>query len=101
MADAKISALPAAENLTGAVVPIVQDGANKKAAAALFGGAAPALRHAWASPYSYCGTAPADSADDAEVWTISRIEMAADGSVVATLTVEDVAWDDRLTATYA
>lgn len=36
MADLKISQLPEADNLSGAVVPIVQDGTNKKAAAALF-----------------------------------------------------------------
>jgi hypothetical protein len=36
MADTKISADPSATDLVGAVVPIVQAGANKKAAAALF-----------------------------------------------------------------
>lgn len=36
MADLKISQLPEADNLSGAVIPIVQDGTNKKAAAALF-----------------------------------------------------------------
>jgi hypothetical protein len=35
MADSKISALPAATDLTGAVIPIVQGGANKKADAGL------------------------------------------------------------------
>jgi hypothetical protein len=35
MADSKISALPAATDLTGAVIPVVQGGANKKADAGL------------------------------------------------------------------
>jgi hypothetical protein len=65
------------------------------------GAAALALRHDWASPYSYCGTAPADTLDAAEAWTITRIELSAAGAVVATLTASGVAWDDRLTATYA
>jgi hypothetical protein len=36
MASTKISAMSAATNLTGAVVPIVQEGANKKASESLF-----------------------------------------------------------------
>jgi hypothetical protein len=64
-------------------------------------GDAAILRHAWTSPYSYCGRAPADSAESAEVWTITRLTIAADGSVSATLTASDVAWVDRLTATYS
>ena len=35
MADTKISALPAASDLTGAVIPIVQNGVNKKASSTL------------------------------------------------------------------
>jgi hypothetical protein len=63
-------------------------------------GAGSALRHAWDSPYSYCGVAPAGAVDADETWTITRIELDADGDVVATLTATDVAWDDYLTAEY-
>jgi hypothetical protein len=67
---------------------------------ARLGKIAPALHHAWDSPYSYCGTAPNESADDAEVWTITRIELDAAGDVVSTRTATGVAWDDYLTAEY-
>jgi hypothetical protein len=33
------------------------------------------------------------------VWTITRIELATDGTTTVTHAA-DVAWDDRLTATY-
>jgi hypothetical protein len=61
---------------------------------------APEKRHAWDSPYSYCGVAPAGAVNADETWTITRIELDADGDVVATLTATDVAWDDYLTAEY-
>jgi hypothetical protein len=57
-------------------------------------------RHAWAAPYSYCGTAPDGTLDAEAFWTIKRITVASDGSVtVATAT--NVAWTNRATATYA
>lgn len=58
------------------------------------------MRHAWDSPYSYCGVAPMGAVDADGVWTITRIELDAAGDVVATLTATDVAWDDYLTAEY-
>jgi hypothetical protein len=49
MADLKISALPAASDLTGAIIPIVQGGANKHADATLFATSADI-----AAAVSYC-----------------------------------------------
>lgn len=46
MADTKISALTAATDLTGAVVPVVQGGVTKKADVALFGFGAPVTKTA-------------------------------------------------------
>lgn len=43
---------------------------------------------------NYCGYAPEGSLETDEVWTITRIEVASDGSVT-TATVTDVAWTDR------
>jgi hypothetical protein len=57
-------------------------------------------RHEFASPYSYCGTAPTDTLDSAETWTLTRITLDATGTVIATETATD-AWDNRATATYA
>jgi hypothetical protein len=48
MADTKISALPSATDLVDAVIPIVQGGANKKAAASLFNAA---LIGEWLGPW--------------------------------------------------
>jgi hypothetical protein len=59
----------------------------------------PARRHEWASPYDYCAQAPAGSLESAEVWSITRLTIAANGTVV-TETATNVAWDDRATATY-
>jgi hypothetical protein len=66
----------------------------------LLGKIAPKLHHEWDPPYSYCGVAPNGSEDADETWMITRIELDADGDVVATLTATDVAWDDYLTAEY-
>jgi head-tail adaptor len=57
------------------------------------------VRSDYVSPYSYLGVAPVGSAESAEVWRITRIEQHSDGTVT-TATAENVAWDDRLTATY-
>lgn len=43
---------------------------------------------------NYCGVAPADSLETDDVWTISKIIVADDGSVVTTFAY-DVAWTDR------
>jgi hypothetical protein len=56
-------------------------------------------RHDYLAPYSYCGKAVIDSLESEFVWTITRIELATDGTTTITHAV-DVAWDDRLTATY-
>lgn len=56
-------------------------------------------RHDYAAPYSYCGKAAAGSFESDPVWTITRIELASDGTTTTTHAA-DVAWDDRLTATY-
>lgn len=57
-------------------------------------------RHAYAAPHSYCGRAPAGTAEADEQWTITRITVAANGSVTLA-TASGVAWSDNLTATYA
>ena len=49
---------------------------------------------------SYCGRAPAGSAENQIVWTITRITVAGDGSVT-TATAINVAWTERLTASYS
>jgi hypothetical protein len=62
---------------------------------------APRLRrHDFASPYDYCGTAPAGSAESATVWTITRINVASNGTTtIATAT--GVSWTGRASATYS
>jgi hypothetical protein len=57
-------------------------------------------RHQYVSPYSYCGTAPFGSLESATVWEISRIQVLGSGSTVVTRAA-NVAWTNRLTATYA
>jgi hypothetical protein len=57
-------------------------------------------RHDWVAPNDYCATAPTGSAESAAVWTITRIIVAADGTV-AVATATGVAWDDRVTASYS
>jgi hypothetical protein len=51
MADSKISALPAATDLTGAVIPIVQGGVNKKADATLV--AQPSVAQTWTAKQTF------------------------------------------------
>jgi hypothetical protein len=48
---------------------------------------------------NYCGIAPADSAESASVWTITRLTIT-DAGAVTTATAVNVEWDDRETATY-
>jgi hypothetical protein len=66
------------------------------------GGGAPSLevRSDWVAPYSYMGTAPADTLDSAEAWRIVRIEVETDGTVTVT-TADPATWDDRLTEVYS
>ena len=54
-------------------------------------------RHKWLSPYSYNGKAVAGSLESDAVWKIVRIEIAGDGSVTETKTLNNVKWNDVLT----
>ena len=49
---------------------------------------------------NYCGVAPADALETDEVWIITKILVAEDGSVVTTFAY-DVAWTDRETVIYS
>jgi hypothetical protein len=49
--------------------------------------------------YSYMGVAPNGSAESANVWSITRITHFPDGTT-AIATADNVAWTNRLTATY-
>jgi hypothetical protein len=60
----------------------------------------PERRHDFASPYDYCGLAPAGSADSAAVWTITRITVASNGTTI-TGTATGVSWAGRASATYS
>lgn len=58
------------------------------------------VRHAWDAPYSYCGKATSGSGDGDAVWTITRIQVAADGTTtIATAT--NVTWTDYATHIYS
>lgn len=56
-------------------------------------------KHDYVEPYSYCGITSRGNTDASETWTIYRIETSENGTVTTT-TATDVAWNDRLTATY-
>lgn len=56
-------------------------------------------RHAWHAPYSYCGKAPLGSDEDDEVWTVTRITVAADGSTTKS-TRTNVKWSEILTLNF-
>ncbi len=55
--------------------------------------------HDYNEPYSYCGTAPASSAEADSVWSITRIFISSSGDVT-TASATMVDWDDRYTHTY-
>ena len=57
-------------------------------------------RHAHDAGIDYCGRAPTGSAEDAPVWTISRITVAADGSTTTAI-ASGVAWSDHANALYS
>jgi hypothetical protein len=59
------------------------------------------VRSDFVSPYTYTGLADAGTSNSTASWTIRRSEFDADGSFVATLTASAVAWNNRLTASYA
>lgn len=54
----------------------------------------------WVEPYNYIGKAPVGSLDSQSVWTIKRLTVAIDGTVI-TETALNVKWNDRLTAIYS
>jgi hypothetical protein len=51
------------------------------------------------TPYSYCGLAAPGSDDNDSVWKITRLLVAANGTVT-TAVATAVKWTDRYTATY-
>ena len=57
-------------------------------------------RHDFASPYDYCGTAPAGSAESATVWTITRIAVASNGTTTTGMAT-GASWTGRASATYS
>lgn len=56
-------------------------------------------RHEFAEPYDYSGVAASGSDEAAEVWSLTRLTVAEDGSTV-TETATD-SWDNRAAAVYA
>jgi len=56
-------------------------------------------RYAWDAPHSYCGKAPLGSDEDDEVWTVTRITVAADGSTTKS-TLTNVKWSEILTLNF-
>ena len=59
------------------------------------------VRSDFVSPYTYTGLADAGTSESTASWLIRRSEFDAGGSFVATLTASAVAWNNRLTASYA
>jgi len=57
------------------------------------------VRHDFQNGYSYVGKAPQLSSESANVWTITRIQILADGNVLVTRAT-NVSWTNRLTNTY-
>jgi hypothetical protein len=57
------------------------------------------VRHDFQNGYSYVGKAPQLSSESATVWTITRIQILADGNVLVTRAT-NVSWTNRLTNTY-
>lgn len=53
------------------------------------------------SNVSYIGLAPAGSATSANVWRIKRTTIATGGTVSSSVTATNVAWTNRLTASYS
>lgn len=61
-------------------------------------------RFATSGSFLYCGIALTGSSEASAVWTITRLTIAADGSVSAIATAQPVggvAWSNYLTATYS
>ena len=64
------------------------------------GSSAGEVRHDWAAPHSYMGTAPAGTAESATGWRITRITVADAGTATAAVCL-DGTWDDRGSEVYA
>lgn len=54
----------------------------------------------YSAPYSYNGKAPEGSSTSENVWTITRLTIAEDGTTT-TGVATNVAWDDRATVPYS
>jgi hypothetical protein len=57
------------------------------------------IRHEWDSPYDYIATAPSGTLESEITWTITRIEIFADGTTSTTTSTDS--WDNRATAVYS
>lgn len=80
-----------------ATVSVTRSGLTGPAGPAGANGDGYLRRYDASGSYSYCGVAVSGSAESDEVWTITRI----DRTTLATAQAADVAWDDRLTASYS
>ncbi len=58
------------------------------------------IKHDFVEPYSYCGKAAKGEAETASSWTIIRLNINAQGEIVATQTAQNAAWSSRLTLEY-
>jgi hypothetical protein len=56
-------------------------------------------RQDWQPPYSYCGIAPLDSSESANVWKVSRITINNDGTTTVGV-ANNVNWTNRYTHIY-
>jgi hypothetical protein len=63
------------------------------------GGSSKEIRHEWDSPYDYIATAPSGTLESEITWTITRIEIFADGTTSTTTSTDS--WDNRATAVYS
>jgi hypothetical protein len=58
------------------------------------------LRSDYQYPYSYCGVAVDGTSDSTPIWTITRIEVLTNGTILTT-TATNVAWTNRTSAIYS
>jgi hypothetical protein len=63
------------------------------------GGSSKEIRHEWNSPYDYIATAPEGTSESSTTWTITRIEVFADGTTSTTTATDS--WNNRVTAVYS
>ena len=64
-----------------------------------FGGGSGDKRHDFNVPYSYCGTAPANSLTSAFVWDITRINVSPNGATTKA-SASNASWDNRYSTIY-